>query len=611
MKRVHRMPFGAELREDTTAFRLWAPGAARVELMLDSADGGEAIDMRVQQDGWYERVVDGIAAAAPYAFRIDGATTVPDPASRANPKGVHERSVVVDPAAYRWRDDGWHGRPWCEAVVYELHVGTFTAEGTFAAAVGRLDELVDLGVTAVELMPVAAFPGTRNWGYDGVLPFAPAACYGTPDDLKQLIDEAHARGLMILLDVVYNHFGPEGNYLHVYASQFFNPRHQTPWGAAINFDADGSRVVRDFFIHNALYWLEEFHFDGLRLDAVHAIADDSPKHIVTELAARVRTAFGDRRLVHLVLENDRNQAAWLARDAEGRAKLATAQWNDDVHHAMHVLATGEHDGYYADYAERPLAHFGRALAQGFAFQGDYSAYREARRGEPSAALPPLAFVSFLQNHDQVGNRAFGERIAALADPRALRALVCAMLLSPQVPLLFMGEEFAAPSPFLFFCDFRPDLADKVREGRRNEFTRFARFRDPAVREAIPDPNAIETFLKSKLDWPESTNASRSSSRTFYRACLARRRKHIVPLLEAIEHGGTFRCEGRLLRVEWRAGDRCLHLIGNFGPEPIDDVRLPQGERVFATDDALRAGDTGAVPGYAVWVVIADTVDRGS
>jgi len=611
MKRVHRMPFGAELREDGTAFRLWAPGAARVELMRDSADGSAAIDMRAQQDGWYERVVEGIAADAAYAFRIDGATTVPDPASRANPDGVHERSVVVDPAAYRWRDGGWRGRPWCEAVVYELHVGTFTAEGTFAAAVHRVDELVDLGVTAVELMPVAAFPGTRNWGYDGVLPFAPAACYGTPADLKHLVDEAHARGLMILLDVVYNHFGPEGNYLHVYAPQFFNPRHQTPWGAAINFDADGSRVVRDFFIHNALYWLEEFHFDGLRLDAVHAIADDSPRHIVTELAARVRTAFGDKRLVHLVLENDRNQAAWLGRDAEGHAKLATAQWNDDVHHAMHVLATGEHDGYYADYAERPLAHFGRALAQGFAFQGDYSPYREARRGEPSAALPPLAFVSFLQNHDQVGNRAFGERIAALADPRALRALVCAMLLSPQVPLLFMGEEFAAPSPFLFFCDFGPDLADKVREGRRNEFTRFARFRDPSVREAIPDPNAIETFMASKLEWSESTHGLRSSWRTFYHECLARRRQHIVPLLEAIEHAGTFSAEGTLLRVEWRAGDRCLHIVGNFGPESIDDVLLPEGQRVFATDDALSVGGTGAMPAYGVCVVIADTANGRS
>ncbi len=608
MKRVHRMPFGAELREDATAFRLWAPGAARVELMLDSADGTEAIDMRAQQDGWYERVVNGAAADTPYAFRIDGATTVPDPASRANPEGVHGRSVVVDPAAYRWRDDGWRGRPWCEAVVYELHVGTFTATGTFVAAVHRLDDLVDLGVTAIELMPVAAFPGTRNWGYDGVLPFAPAACYGTPDDLKHLIDEAHARGLMILLDVVYNHFGPEGNYLHLYASQFFNPRHQTPWGAAINFDAEGSRVVRDLFIHNALYWLEEFHFDGLRLDAVHAIADDSPMHIVTELAARVRTAFGDKRLVHLVLENDRNQARWLGRDGEGHAKLATAQWNDDVHHAMHVLATGEHDGYYADYAERPLAHFGRALAQGFAFQGDYSAYRGARRGEPSAALPPVAFVSFLQNHDQIGNRAFGERITALANPRALRALVCTMLLSPQVPLRFLGEELAAPSPFLFFCEFGPDLADKVREGRRNEFTRFARFRDASVREAIPDPNAIETFMASKLDWSESTHASRSSWRTFYRECLARRHEHIVPLLEVIEHAGTFSTEGTLLRVEWRAGDRRLHLVGNFGPEPIDDVPPPQGERVFATDDALSARETSAMPGYAVCVVVADTVD---
>jgi maltooligosyltrehalose trehalohydrolase len=600
------MPFGAELRDNATAFRLWAPGAGRVELLLDVATTPH--EMRAHEDGWYACVVEGVGADAAYAFRIDGATTVPDPASRANPAGVHGRSAVVDPAAYRWRDGAWRGRAWREAVVYELHVGTFTAGGTFAAAELRLDELVELGVTAVELMPVAAFPGTRNWGYDGALPFAPAASYGTPNDLKHLIDEAHARGLMVLLDVVYNHFGPEGNYLHVYAPQFFNPRHATPWGAAINFDADASDTVRDFFIHNALYWLEEFHFDGLRLDAVHAIVDDSPTHIVTELVTRIRTAFGDERHVHLVLENDRNQAAWLRRDARGHPELATAQWNDDMHHAMHVLATGERDGYYADYAERPLARFGRALAEGFAFQGDHSEYRNASRGEPSAALPPVAFVSFLQNHDQVGNRAFGERITALADARAVRALVAAVLLAPQVPLLFMGEEFAASTPFLFFCDFGPGLADKVREGRRNEFARFARFRDPSVREAIPDPTAIETFMASKLDWPESTHAPGSNWQTFYRECLARRRQHIVPLLETIERAGTFSDDGTLLRVEWRARDRRLHLVGNFGPDPVADAPLPAGLCVFAIEGAPAPGVTGAMPGYAVAVVIADIVD---
>ena len=602
---AHRLAFGAEIVDGShVRFRVWAPSASRASVVLDD---GAMHPMRAAPDGWFVTEI----AAAPgigYRYRFDDAEPVPDPAARAQRGGIAGSSIVVDPRAYTWSTGEWRGRPWREAVIYELHVGVC---GGFAGVERHLDRLAALGVTAIELMPVAEFPGTRGWGYDGVLPFAPASAYGEPDALKALIDAAHARGLMILLDVVYNHFGPEGNYLHVYAPQFFNPRHQTPWGAAINFDADGSRVVRDFFIHNALYWLEEFHFDGLRLDAVHAIADDSPRHIVTELAARVRTAFGDKRLVHLVLENDRNQAAWLGRDAEGHAKLATAQWNDDVHHAMHVLATGEHDGYYADYAERPLAHFGRALAQGFAFQGDYSPYREARRGEPSAALPPLAFVSFLQNHDQVGNRAFGERIAALADPRALRALVCAMLLSPQVPLLFMGEEFAAPSPFLFFCDFGPDLADKVREGRRNEFTRFARFRDPSVREAIPDPNAIETFMASKLEWSESTHGLRSSWRTFYHECLARRRQHIVPLLGAIEHAGTFSAEGTLLRVEWRAGDRCLHLVGNFGRESIDDVLLPEGQRVFATDDALSVGGTGAMPAYGVCVVIADTANGRS
>ena len=430
--RVHRMPFGAEPRGGSTRFRLWAPAARRVSLLLDTAADAEALTMDAAGDGWFECLADA-GAGARYAFRIDDRMTVPDPASRANPDGVHGASAVVDPAGYGWRDHDWRGRPWYEAVVYELHVGTFTPAGTFAAAMERLDDLVDLGVTAVELMPVAAFPGMRGWGYDGVLPFAPAACYGTPDDLKRLVDAAHARGLMMLLDVVYNHFGPEGNYLHLYAPQFFDPRHQTPWGAAINFDAERSATVRSFFFHNALYWVEEFHFDGLRLDAVHAIADRSRPDFVTELALTVREK-NPGRAIHLVLENDRNEARYLSRDAEGQPQLATAQWNDDVHHALHVLATGEDDGYYADYAREPLTCFGRALAEGFAYQGEFSPYRGAARGERSSNLTAPAFVSFAQNHDQIGNRALGERIVRLADTERLRALIACMLLAPQVPL---------------------------------------------------------------------------------------------------------------------------------------------------------------------------------
>jgi len=578
----HGMPFGAEMRGKLTRFRLWAPAAREVQLLLDATGHARVFSMEDAGDGWFECITDA-GAGTRYAYRIDDRTTVPDPASRANPDGVHGASVVVDPAGYHWQDSAWRGRPWEEAVVYELHVGTFTPAGTFAEAVGRLDDLVDLGVTAVELMPVAAFPGTRGWGYDGVLPFAPAACYGAPDDLKRLVDAAHARGLMMLLDVVYNHLGPEGNYLQLYAPQFFNPRHQTPWGAAINFDADQSATVRSFFLHNALYWMEEFHFDGLRLDAVHAIADDSRPDFVTELAIHVREQISDRA-IHLVLENDRNEARYLTRDAAGHAPLATAQWNDDVHHALHVLATGEDDGYYVDYARDPLACFGRALAEGFAYQGEFSPYRSAVRGERSTHLPPPAFVSFAQNHDQIGNRAFGDRIVRLADTGRLRALMTCILLAPQVPLLFMGEEFVASTPFLFFCDLGPELADAVTRGRREEFARFARFGAPSAREAIPDPIAISTFLASKLDWNEAREPLGAQWRAFYRRCLALRRQHIVPWLGGLRGGGTFRVEHEaLLRVEWSGSEGRLHLIANLGQALRNDVAMPAGHVIFATD----------------------------
>ena len=600
MKSVHRMPFGAEYRGHCTAFRLWAPGAARVELVLGTGqDPGVAMTPR--EDGWYERIVDEAPPGTHYGFRIDDGLTVPDPASRANPDGVHGRSAIVDPQAHAWSDEGWRGRPWREAVVYELHVGAFTPQGTFAAAIGRLDALADLGVTAVELMPVAAFPGERNWGYDGVLPFAPAACYGTPDDLKRLVDAAHARGLMMLLDVVYNHFGPEGNYLHLYAPQFFNPAHHTPWGPAIDFDGDAGPTVRDFFFHNALYWLEEFHFDGLRLDAVHAIVDDSQPDFVTELLSRVRGHLSGRR-VHLVLENDRNAARYLRRGDDGRPRLATAQWNDDIHHALHVIATGERDGYYVDYASRPIECLGRALAEGFAYQGEASAFRGgASRGEASAALPPVAFVAFAQNHDQAGNRALGERLSALADPALLRALTACLLLSPQVPLLFMGEEFGASTPFLFFCDFGPDLAEAVTRGRRAEFARFARFGDA---NAIPDPNAPSTFAASKLDWHEASAAAGERWRAFCRDCLARRRRHVVPLLRDIVHGGAFEVDGAILRVEWsaRTGTR-LRLVANLGERARDGVAMPRGDPIYAIGAMPPPGTTGTLPGTGVAFLI--------
>jgi len=541
--------------------------------------------MQPASEGWYH-VDAAVARDTRYAFRIDGHQLVPDPASRFNPDDVHGPSALVDPLAFAWPDAAWRGRRWEEAVLYELHVGTFTPAGTFEAAVGRLDDLAALGITALELMPVADFPGARSWGYDGVLPFAPDSSYGTPDDFKRLVAAAHARGLMVLLDVVYNHFGPDGNYLGLYAPQFFNARHQTPWGAAINFDGPGSRTVRDFFLHNALYWLEEYNLDGLRIDAVHAIRDDSSPDFIEELGAAVRKGPGAHRHVHLILENDLNQARFLARDADGKPRCATAQWNDDVHHAAHVILTGERDGYYVDYATQPLWYLGRALAEGFGYQGEPSAYRGGHsRGEVSLDIPPVAFVNFLQTHDQVGNRAFGERIGHLAAPEPLRALTASLLLAPSIPLIFMGEESGAGSPFLYFCDFHGDLAAAVREGRRAEFGRFERFGAPASRERIPDPNAETTYAASRLDWNQRDGGAARAWLELYQGLLAIRRDVLVPHLAAASHGEFHVLAPGRLAVHWPLGPRAVwHLLANLSPESAMRDPLPPGEVVYCSQD---------------------------
>ncbi len=380
-------------------FRLWAPAARNVELCVRQQNGSHNESLRMplgQLDGgWFELITDAARPGARYHFRIDSALAVPDPASRFQPDDVHGLSEVIAPDTFEWQDETWRGRHWKEAILYELHVGAFTPSGTFNGVSERLDYLAELGITTIELMPVADFPGKRNWGYDGVYQFAPDSTYGRPEDLKQLVQGAHARGIMVLLDVVYNHFGPEGNYLSSYAPQFFTDRHRTPWGNAINFDGPQSANVRDFFIQNALYWLTEFHFDGLRLDAVHAIADDSTPGFLSELAGVVRSALPLNRQVHLILENDRNQSRYLRRTNRCQPREYTAQWNDDIHHALHVVITGEHDGYYADYSARPLDQLGRCLVEGFAYQGEPSAHRSGQvRGESTQGLPPSLLFLF-------------------------------------------------------------------------------------------------------------------------------------------------------------------------------------------------------------------------
>lgn len=594
-KRRHDMPFGAALDgRGGASFRLWAPGARQVELVLTATGARHA--MRPLAAGWHELALPQAAAGLRYAFCIDGGLVVPDPASRHNPDDVHGASLLTDPLAFDWPDAGWRGRPWHEAVVYELHLGCFTPAGSFSAAIDRLDDLVALGITAIELMPVADFPGRRGWGYDGVLPFAPESGYGTPDELKRLVAEAHARGLMVLLDVVYNHFGPDGNYLHAYAGAFFNREQPTPWGAAINLDGEHSRTVRDFFIHNALYWLAEFHLDGLRIDAVHAMHDRSPLTFVDELALAVRRGPGRARHVHLVLENHGNDAARLARDPQGRPRLADAQWNDDLHHALHVLATGETDGYYADYAAAPVADLGRALAEGFVYQGQASAFGGGvPRGSPSAHLPPLAFVNAMQTHDQVGNRAFGERLSALAQAAgrtpALHALTACVLLAPAPPMLFMGEEFAASTPFLYFCDFDGELAQAVRRGRREEFGRFARFADPALRERIPDPNDERSFRQSQLDWDERTRGDHARTLALYTLLLQCRARELLPWLDGARSGRWSEPAPGSLQVIWPlAGGRRWHLLAQLADEagPAALAQALPGRSIYRSHDGAPA-----------------------
>ncbi|KAB1078703.1 malto-oligosyltrehalose trehalohydrolase [Methylobacterium soli] len=586
MRRAHTMAFGSELVETGARFALWAPTAQDVRLVLDGQDH----PLAEAGEGWRRAEVPGVRAGARYGFRIDGDLVVPDPASRFQPEDVSGLSELIDPKAYAWNDASWTGRPFEEAVIYELHVGTATPEGTYAGLEARLGDLRDLGVTAIELLPIADFKGTRNWGYDGVLPYAPDAAYGRPEDLKRLIDTAHSLGLMVFLDAVYNHFGPAGNYLHAYAKTFFTERHQTPWGAGINFDgAESGHVVRQYFLQNALYWLEEYHFDGLRFDAVHAILDDSERHFLAELGETVRARLPDRH-IHLMLENEANQARWLERDARGTPRQHDAQWADDLHHCWHVLLTGETAGYYESFADKPVEHLARCLAEGFAYQGEpFKTLDNHPRGEPSAHLPPSAFVTFLQNHDQVGNRALGERLSHLAAPEKLDLARAGLLLAPQIPMLWMGEEWSASTPFLFFVDFAPDaeLNKAVREGRRREFKSFAAFADDTS--VIPDPTEAKTFLDSKLDWSERARSPHREVLAETTRLLSLRRAHVVPLTKSAYRGATATLpRPDVVDCTWRFAAGTLRLVANVGEA---DFRFDPGPGRAIWTNAPDAGAT--------------------
>lgn len=603
MKRQHLMPFGCELAGDnSTRFRLWAPAMATVGIEYTEPDGAwRSGAMAAIGDGWFEARMPRCGAGSRYRFVLDNGMRVPDPASRYQPDSIHGSSEVIAATDFDWQDEHWRGRPWEEAVIYELHLGCFSPEASYRGLIQRLDHLLELGVTALELMPLSQAPGSRNWGYDGTYPYAPSCVYGRPEDLKTLIQAAHQRGLMVLLDVVYNHFGPEGNYLHAYAPDFFTDRYHTPWGQAINLDGAGSRTVREFFIHNALYWLEEYHLDGLRLDAVHALYDDSAPDFLEELASRVRAQTGSERHVHLVLENDHNAAHYLRpqRDPQpGTQPGYDAQWNDDIHHCMHLLLTGENSGYYQDYADNGLRHLGRCLTEGFAYQGEYSRYRGACRGEASEHLPPSAFVAFLQNHDQIGNRACGERLSVLVADAPRRALVSILLLAPSPPLLFMGEEWATRRPFLYFCDFDDELAEAVRDGRREEFSHFPEFATEGATQRIPDPNAPASYRASCLDWSELAHPGHQSWLSCYRHLLALRHRHLLPLLAGLNRGtARVQADDRYLQVEWRSDTVRWCLLANpaAAATEVDLDGLSPDQPLFASNALQRDGNRWLAP----------------
>ena len=555
----------------TMRFRLWAPG--REALSLEIEGRGPAA-MERGAEGWFA-VHAPAGPGTRYRFVLDDGMTAPDPASRAQANGVHGWSVVVDPM-HEWREEHWRGRPWEEAVIQEVHAGL---HGGFRGLAGDLERIAAIGVTAIELMPVGAFGGDRGWGYDGVLPFAPHAAYGTPEDLRALVDRAHGLGLMVLLDVVYNHFGPDGNYLGAYAPRFFHADADTPWGGAVAVDEP---PVAAFFLENALMWLRDYRFDGLRLDAVHAICNPA---FLDRLARDIRAELPGRH-VHLILENEDNDAARLG---GGRYD---AQWNDDFHNVMHVLLTGETAAYYADFADRPAERLARCLAEGFVYQGESFGSRDGEpRGSASAHLPPSAFVAFLQNHDQIGNRALGERLTVLAEGERLRAATALLLLSPQIPLLFMGDECGSRSPFLFFTDFHNELADAVREGRRREFAKFEAFRDESMRARIPDPNALATFEASRAQ----PGPDAAEWQALYRRLLAIRTERIVPRLKGTRSHGAQAIGAGAVLARWRMGDGALlGMAINLGESPVDFPRF-DGEPLFAQ------GEPGAPGSFACWL----------
>ncbi len=528
------LTLGARPCTEGVRFRVWAPDRQTIQLVLDgNARDERVIPLEKHADGMFEVLVPGLETGGRYRYLIDGEGPYPDPASRFQPEGVHGPSQVIDPARFAWTDSGWRGVAAADLVIYELHVGTFSPEGTFDGVTGRLPELARLGVTAVELLPLADFPGQRNWGYDGVGLFAPARCYGAPDDLRRLVDEAHRLGLAVLLDVVYNHLGPDGNYLARYSADYFSSTNRTPWGPAINLDGPRSANVRAFFFENALHWLREYHMDGLRLDATHRFFDDRPRHFLAELAGVVHESIPERT-VHLIAEDARNLATMVRPVAEGGWGL-DGIWSDDFHHELRRYLVGDFEGAFRDFRGN-LIDLVKTINRGWLFQGEYSIHRGYFRGTDPTGLAPRSFVFYIQNHDRIGNRALGERLNHQVDAAAYRAASALLLTTAATPLLFMGQEWAASAPFVFFTDHPEELGRLVHEGRMHEFRDYEAFVDPARRATIPHCQAEATFLTCKLDWSEREREPHAAMLRLYQALLQLRREE--PALRRRSRGAS-------------------------------------------------------------------------
>nr|WP_314093307.1 malto-oligosyltrehalose trehalohydrolase [uncultured Shinella sp.] len=569
--------WGPVLEQDGgVTFRLWAPAEVAVTLLVE----GREIPMQRRDDGWHKRRTEAKAGDR-YAFRLDDGTTLPDPAAHAQLDDVHGPSLVVDHGAYAWQHPDWTGCPWAETVLYELHIGTFTPEGTLRAAIDRLPHLHALGITAIEIMPVAQFAGRRGWGYDGVLLHAPHPAYGTPDELKAFVDAAHGQGMMVLLDVVYNHFGPVGNMLPRIAPDFFHPERHTPWGAAIAFDEP---AVRRYFIENALQWVVDYRFDGLRLDATEQIEDDSETHLLIELAETVRAA-APGRYIHLAVEDQHSRKSLLNRDG-GIVRHYTAGWNDEFHHALHIVATGETGGYYKNFLDDTIGTIREATAKGFV-RADRAKDRVGPA--PQDPLPPDVNINFLQNHDQIGNRAFGDRLENQTDPDLLKVMTALLILSPPVPLLFMGEEYGEVRPFQFFADFEGELADATKAGREAEAEKFGGMPEDKTMADLPDPLSEDTFERSKLDWSRAATPEGRQRMEFLRELIGLRQRHIAPLLKS----GTVEphilpADDGIVAIDWRSPGGTLLLRANLLEENGAPSSLP-GETIYSFPPGAGTG----------------------